>query len=282
MRQGLFRLFALFVTFVLGESALALGIAVTPTNPNETDRITIRFLGGSAVGAIDNPVCAYVNSAYRKVSVSNNVLRIELFDEDGLVFPGGDPPLPVPAGDVWAGYLVAGDYRVELHCTTISGASFQYASGTFSVTSTYMTKAQRQNPAANPPHPFTIYSGHWTPIDELGWGLMIQQVTSRQLAITLFTYGSDARPLWYFCGGGQWQSMFVFRSSCNRFQASGFGTPIQGLTTTGTGNVSLRFADNTFGIPGGDRVLGLPEDYLIADITVEGATLLSKRFVRIK
>jgi hypothetical protein len=276
------RVFAILAAGMLGVSAFAQGIAITPASPNDTDWITIRFLGGSAIGAPDNPLCGYVNSAYRKVSVANNVLRIELFEEDVLAFPGGDPPYPLPPGDIWAGRLVAGQYRIELHCSTNSGASFQYATGSLTVASSYMTKAQRQNPLANPPHPFTNYSGHWTPIDEMGWGLILQQVDSRQLAVTLFTYGSDTRPVWYFCGGGQWESMFAYRASCTRYQASGFGTPTQGVTASGTGGVNLRFADNSFGIPGGDTVPGLPEDYLVADITAEGRTVSSKRFVRIK
>ena len=284
MRHISFRLSVLLIASLLGVPAFAQGLAIMPANPNETDWITIRFLGGSAVGAADNPICAYAGSVYRKVTVTNNVLRIEKFDENPIIFPGGTPPSPAPAHDIWAGRLIAGDYRVELHCSTSSGVSFQYATGTFKVASSYMTRAERQNPAANPPRPLVSYSGHWTPIDELGWGLIIQQVDSRQLAVTLFTYGSDTRPVWYFCGGGQWESMFAYRASCNRFQASGFGTPIQGLTTTGTGSVLLRFAENSFGVPGAEQAgfATLLEDNLAADISAEGRTVSSRRFVRIK
>ena len=284
MRRLSLRLLALPAACLLGISAFAQNIAIAPPNPNDTDWITIRFLGGSANNAADNPICSYADSVYRKVTVANNVVRIEKFDESPIIFPGGMPPGPVPAYDVWAGRLIAGNYRIELHCTTNSGTSFQYATANLTVASSYMTKTARQNPATNPPVPFANYSGHWTPIDELGWGLIIQQVDTRQLAVTLFTYGSDTRSAWYFCRGGRWESMFAYQASCERFQASGFGTPTQGVIATGTGSIMLRFAGNSTGEPGGDRlgITGLPENTLFADISAEGKTVLSRQFVRIK
>ena len=283
MHVVLTRLAALLAAACFWAAASAQGLAFSPANPNDTDWITIRFLGGSSVGAPDNPLCAYANAAYRKVSVSNNVLRIELFDENPAVWPGGTPPTPVGAHDVWAGRLVAGSYRVELHCTDPRGQSFQYASGTLSVASSYMTRAERRNPAAYPPHPLINYSGHWTPADELGWGLIIQQVDGRQVAVTLFTYGADTRPVWYFCGGGRWETAFTYRSSCERFQANGFGTSTGNLAVTGTGSVYLRFALNSTGVPGDEQVgFSPPENSLVADIVAEGRAISSKRFVRIR
>ncbi|HRA23339.1 MAG TPA: hypothetical protein PLK52_07240, partial [Usitatibacteraceae bacterium] len=87
MQVILTRLAALLAAACFWAAASAQGLAFSPANPNDTDWITIRFLGGSSVGAPDNPLCAYANAAYRKVSVSNNVLRIELFDENPGVWP---------------------------------------------------------------------------------------------------------------------------------------------------------------------------------------------------
>lgn len=277
------RLAVALIAVFLGASAGAQGIAVTPGNPNDTDWITIRFQSDGLADGPAQPLCSLSDPVYRKVTIANNVITVEKFDEDGMVV-GVPPIVRLPTHDVWAGRLLAGDYRVEIRCSSIAGVSTRYATGAFTVTSSYMTKTERRNPAANPPRPLANYSGHWTPADELGWGLIIQQVESRQVAVTLFTYGSDTRPVWYFCGGGRWESMFTYRSTCDRFQAGGFGTPIGGLAATGAGSVVLRFAENPTGAVGEERAgFGtLLENNLVADIVAEGRAISSKRFVRIR
>jgi hypothetical protein len=272
------------LTVCAASPALGQGIGISPAAPNETDRITIRFLGDAVVPPPYAP-CDYSEAASRKVTLANNVLRIEKTDEGQIIWPDGNlfgPFGPAPAHDLWAGSLVAGEYRVEFHCLARTGVDYLIATGAFSVSSAHRTREQRLNPQLYPPRPLTNYSGHWTPRDESGWGLTIQQVDSRQLAVTLFIYSADGRPVWYFCGGGAWESMFTHRASCNRFSASGFGTPIQGLAPTAPGEVVLRFSGRRT-YPE-EEVLGfvLPENILLADITAEGKTVTDKEFVRIR
>lgn len=264
--------------------AFGQGIGISPSAPNETDWITIRFLGEAAVGP-PYPGCDYSDDTSRKVTVANNTIRIHKIQEAEIVWAGGPygPYGVAPAHDLWAGRLIAGDYRVEFRCSDSAGTEYLVASGAFSVASAHQTRAQRQNPQLYPPRPLTNYTGHWTPKDELGWGLTIQQVDSRQLAVTLYVYSADRQPTWYFCGGGVWESMFTHRASCNRFSASGFGAPIQGLTPTASGEVVLRFSGRRSDAVGDEFLeFTLPENYLVADITAEGRTVTGMRLVRIR
>lgn len=284
--MSLFRILVIMgLTVCAASPALGQGIGISPAAPNDTDWITIRFLGDAAIPP-PYPDCDYSEATYRKVTLSNNVVRIEKISQGVIVvWPGGafGPYGPAPAHDLWAGHLIAGDYRVEFHCIGRAGTDFLVATGAFTVASAYQSQAQRESPQQFPPRPMTNYTGHWTPRDETGWGLTIQQVESRQLAVTLFTYAADGRPVWYFCGGGTWESMFTHRASCNRFSASGFGAPIQGLAPTASGTVVLRFSGRRNSDVGSEILsFELPENYLMADIAVEGRTIAGKQFVRIR
>ena len=56
----------------------------------------------------------------------------------------------------------------------------------------------------------TDYSDLWWNPAESGWGLNIVQHASRNIFAAWFTYGNDARPLWFTLPGGTWTSSNTF------------------------------------------------------------------------
>ena len=263
------------------------GLSIIPSQPNDTDYISIRFLGSGAIDSGAFPLaCLHGDSAFRRVTLANNVIRIEKLAEEPITIDYVYVPLPpvvpsVPAHEVWSGRLVAGDYRVELYCSLYD--TIRYASANFTVKPSYMTNVQRKNPLLNPPRPMASYSGQWTPETELGWGLFLNQVESRQLAVTLFLYAPDSRSVWYYCGGGQWESVFTYRTPCSKFVGTAFGLPFQGIQEVGSGTVVLRFAGPP--VSGQPERLGVAaslENVVTVDLQAEGQQLTGKRFIRIR
>ncbi|MCL4688765.1 MAG: hypothetical protein KJ007_09345 [Burkholderiales bacterium] len=262
------------------------GLSIVPAQPNDTDYISIRFLGSGAIDSGAFPLaCLHGDSAFRRVTVANNVIRIEKLAEEPIridIYTSLPPAVPsVPAYDVWSGRLVAGDYRVELYCSLYD--TIRYASANFTVKPSYMTNVQRKNPLLNPPRPMASYSGQWTPETESGWGLFLNQVESRQLAVTLFLYAPDSRSVWYYCGGGQWESVFTYRTPCNKYVGTPFGLPFQGIQQAGSGTVVLRFAGPP--VSGQPERLGVAaslENVVTVDLEAEGQQLTGKRFIRIR
>lgn len=263
------------------------GLSIIPAQPNDTDYISIRFLGSEAIDSGAFPLaCLHGDSAFRRVTLANNVIRIEKLAEEPITIDYVYVPLPpvvpsVPAHEVWSGRLVAGDYRVELYCSLYD--TIRYASANFTVKPSYMTNVQRKNPLLNPPRPMASYSGQWTPETELGWGLFLNQVESRQLAVTLFLYAPDSRSVWYYCGGGQWESVFTYRTPCSKFVGTAFGLPFQGIQEVGSGTVVLRFAGPP--VSGQPERLGVAaslENVVTVDLQAEGQQLTGKRFIRIR
>ncbi len=262
------------LTFSVGAGGQYL--ALDPPFPNDTDVFAIRFTG-EPKGSIPNAPagCADGDMTWRKVSMENNVLRITRYPEEYPVI-APDPP-PIPPFDLWKGRLPAGNYTAEVYCATQPFPRYAWIS--FTVATSYQNRGQRVRPASFPPQPMANYTGHWTPQDDSGWGMTIKQVASRQLAITLYTYGTDGGPLWYFCGGGAWDSTLRYRTDCSIYSGTPFGANSTAIQGRNAASIDLSFAPSISPLSIGYLGLsGSIETFLRAQITIDGRSI-TKQFV---
>lgn len=141
--------------------------------------------------------------------------------------------------DIQLGALPAGDYVAELVDDTGATATQPLPFRVEAVARTLQ----------NPPTPFPLadYSGLWSPADESGWGLSLQQGATDRLFGELLVFDRDSDPRWFTLQAGKWLSAthwsgFLVASRGNYWATPDYAPSSASYTIVGTVGIDFHMS----------------------------------------
>jgi len=208
-----------------GEAQGQVNFWFTPSAPSSVDEI-VATAGGipvSLCGAVPPLPVAWLSSA------GPGVIDIEIVEAGATVNP-------LSIAEVRLGPLISGDYRLRWFCR--SGGE-RKAIGEAELKVAHPVLQDHSLPLiAQPPGPLFHHSGWWVPEGIPGSAVIVQQMTSRAIALVILAYDNADKSVWLFCGGGHWSANDVHVGlKCSRTRRDASGV----ITTEDAGKAAIEF-----------------------------------------